>query len=127
MAATPAPADTAPGATPVPTPSDTLSAVEAPPTVTAEATTPASEPAPGTQGLPLTLDGLRDMMLTPVAGFPLWMLIVAGILLAAGLVFGTGRRAKPKREEPTYAERTYEEASYEEPRYGEPDAEPKPA
>jgi hypothetical protein len=125
--ATPSPAGETPGTTPVPTPSDTLSAVEPAPTVTAEATTPESDTTPGTQGLPLTLDGLRDMMMTPVGGFPLWMLIVAGILLAAGLVFGTGRRAKPKREEPTYEERTYEETSYEEPRYGDAQAEPKPA
>lgn len=65
-----------------------------------------------------------------VAGFPLWLMVVVGIVLAGALVFGTGgRRGKPERdyEERQYPEREqrYEEAgSYDdEPR----DAEPRPA
>jgi hypothetical protein len=77
--------------------------------------------------LPLTIADLREMMNAPVAGFPLWMLVLAGILLAAGLVFGTGGRPKRERAEPAYEERAYEEPAYEEPRYGDADGEPKPA
>jgi hypothetical protein len=56
------------------------------------------------------------MVNTKVAGFPLWMMVAAGILLAAALVFGVGgsRRRKPRvepaREEHTYAERVDDDA-----------------
>lgn len=118
-----APGEAAPAPTPMmPAPSDTLGTeIEPAPTVTAEATTPSGD-STVTPGLPLTLGELRDMMNAPVAGFPLWLMVLAGIVLAAALVFGTGGRPKREREEPTY-----DEPSYEEPRYSERDGEPEPA
>lgn len=59
------------------------------------------------------------MLNAKVAGFPLWLMVGVGILLAAGLIFGTARRRPAKRQEPKPA---YEErASYD------GDEEPAPA
>jgi hypothetical protein len=67
------------------------------------------------------------MLNATVAGFPLWLMVVVGIVLAGALVFGTGgRRGKPERdyEERPYPEREqrYDEASNydDEPRGASP-------
>ena len=106
-----------------PSPSEVTTApLSAPSTVAAE---PVGDAAHAPTQSPLAID-FRDMLNTTVAGFPLWLMVVVGILLAAALVFGTGgRRARaPERDhrddrEPEYGERTYSD------RHG--DAEPEPA
>lgn len=109
-----------------PSPSDVtttpLAPVE-PSTVTAE---PVGGAAPTPTPSPLAID-FRDMLSTTIAGFPLWLMVVVGILLAAALVFGTGggrRERAPERDyrddrEPDYDDRTYAG------KHG--DAEPEPA
>jgi hypothetical protein len=109
-----------------PSPSDVtttpLAPVE-PSTVSAE---PVGDAAPPPTPSPLAID-FRDMLNTTIAGFPLWLMVVVGILLAAALVFGTGggrRERTPERDyrddrEPDYDDRTYAD------RHG--DAEPEPA
>jgi hypothetical protein len=63
---------------------------------------------------PFAVD-FKDMINTTVAGFPLWLMVLVGILLAAALVFGVGGakrqrpRVEPAREEHTYAARDEEE------------------
>ncbi len=92
-----------------------------PSTVTAE---PVGAPTPTPS--PLAID-FRDMLNTTIAGFPLWLMVVVGILLAAALVFGTGggrRERAPERDyrddrEPDYDDRSYA-ARHD-------DAEPEPA
>jgi hypothetical protein len=98
-----------------------LSPVE-PSTVTAE---PVGDAPPTPTPSPLAID-FRDMLNTTIAGFPLWLMVVVGILLAAALVFGTGGRRErtPERDyrddrEPDYEERTYADRHS--------DAEPEPA
>jgi hypothetical protein len=65
------------------------------------------------------------MLNTTIAGFPLWLMVVVGILLAAALVFGTGGRRETRERdyrddrEPDYGERTYADRH--------DDAEPEPA
>jgi hypothetical protein len=84
--------------------------VESAPTLSAEPVA-AKPPAPS----PFAVD-FKDMINTTIAGFPLWLMVVVGILLAAALVFGIGgaRRPKPRvepvREEHSYAEPSDEEA-----------------
>lgn len=113
----PPPADAATTANP-PTPTDTLgTAIETPPTVSVEATSPEGGAAPARPGFPWTFSELRDTVNQPVAGFPLWMFIVGGITLLAGLLLATRRRRKPVREEPVVRE---------ERRYDD-DGEPQPA
>jgi hypothetical protein len=80
------------------------------------AATLSAEPAPATPTpSPFAID-FREMLNASVAGFPLWLMVVVGIVLAGALVFGTGgRRGKPERdyEERPYPEREtrYDEAS----------------
>ena len=62
------------------------------------------------------------MLNATVAGFPLWLMVVVGIVLAGALVFGTGGRREP-REERDYEERPYPER---EPRYDEARYEDEP-
>lgn len=113
----PPPADAATTASP-PTPSDTLgTAIETPPTVSVEATSPEGGTAPARPGFPWTFSELRDTVNQPVAGFPLWMFIVGGLTLLVGLLLATRRRRKPVREEPVVRE---------ERRYDD-DGEPQPA
>ena len=101
-----------------PTPTDTLgTAIETPPTVSVEATSPEGGTAPARPGFPWTFSELRDIVNQPVAGFPLWMFIVGGITLLFGLLLATRRRRKPVREEPVVRE---------ERRYDD-DGEPQPA
>lgn len=110
----------APGDTPATPPSSSASTdvtavplsdpAEPPSTVTAE---PAGAVPP--KPSPFAVD-FKDMINTTVAGFPLWLMVLVGILLAAALVFGVGGakrqrpRVEPAREEHTYAARDEEEA-----------------
>lgn len=89
--------------------SSVLAPIDAPPTLSAEPAGPAPTPSP------FAID-FREMLNATVAGFPLWLMVVVGIVLAGALVFGTGgRRGKPERdyEERPYPEREqrYDEAS----------------
>jgi len=43
---------------------------------------------------------MKDMMNANVGGFPLWLMVLIGLVLAAALIFGMGGR----REGETYAE-----------------------
>lgn len=81
--------------------------LEPAPTQTAEPV--AAPPSPS----PFAVD-FKDMINTTVAGFPLWLMVVVGILLAAALVFGLGGARRPKqRVEPVREEHTYAEADEE--------------
>ena len=82
--------------------------VETAPTLSAE---PVAAPAPSPS--PFAVD-FKDMINTTIAGFPLWLMVVVGILLAAALVFGLGGARRPKqRVEPVREEHTYAEADEE--------------
>lgn len=103
--------------------SEPLAPIEPTPTVSAEPA-PTRTPTPS----PFAID-FRDMLNTTVAGFPLWLMVLVGIILAAALVFGTGgRRERAPREErgyEPYAERDRERER--QTRYDVDDAEPEPA
>jgi hypothetical protein len=105
--------------------------VTATPLAPVEPTTLSAEPVSTTTPTPspFAID-FRDMLNATVAGFPLWLMVVVGIVLAGALVFGTGGRREP-REERDYEPRPYpeRESRYDEARYeDEPhDAEPQPA
>jgi len=105
--------------------------VTATPLAPVEPTTLTAEPVSTTTPTPspFAID-FRDMLNATVAGFPLWLMVVVGIVLAGALVFGTGGRREP-REERDYEPRPYpeRESRYDEARYEEEphDAEPRPA
>lgn len=88
-----------------------------PATVSAE---PAAAPPRPTSSFSLFGFDVREMMNTSIAGFPLWMIVLVAILLAAALVFGTGGRKRSREE---YRE---EPPARDDRRY-EDDGEPQPA
>jgi len=99
-----------------------------PTTVSAEPVSPTA-PSPS----PFAID-FREMLNAQVAGFPLWLMVVVGIVLAGALVFGTGGRRGSAREERDYEPRPYperepryEETNYDEDHEGERRTEPQPA
>jgi hypothetical protein len=98
-----------------------LAPVEPAPTITAE---PAGGSAPTPTPSPFAID-FRDMLNTTVAGFPLWLMVVVGIVLAGALVFGTGGRREQPRDDRDYEDRNYAER---EPHYDDRrEPEPEPA
>lgn len=101
-----------------PTPSDTLgAAIETPPTVSVEATSPQADGSGAKPfALPTTVAELRDIMNRPVAGFPLWAIAAAAVGLLLVLVLALRGRRKPRRQEPIiHEERRFDDGEEPQP------------
>lgn len=72
----------------------------APPVSTAQPT-PAATPTSSSWLPELSIGLMKDMMNANVGGFPLWLMVLIGIVLAAALIFGM---SGGRREGETYAE-----------------------
>jgi hypothetical protein len=81
--------------------SSSVSVAELPPPA-APVQPPAPEPAAPSWLQELPVGDVKNMMNASIGGFPLWLMVLIGLVLAAALVFGMGGRREPERE--SYAE-----------------------